>query len=182
MLSRSRTITAAVFAASSLLVLVAAAPAAADPSWGCRASVGYVVLAGEDRVEPLVANGNINTSQASPDSERCADDEARISGDQTVGPVTQRNAFARTSIHPDTGEPAAQSVLTAEVEELGFLEPNWWKCAIVPRRGEPVGSQRLGLAALPPQQLAGQRHRHRRGPLGDLRRHVERPRACRTTR
>ncbi len=111
MLSSSRTITAAALAASSLLVLVAAAPAAADPSWGCRASVGYVALAGEDRVEPLVANGNVNTSQVSPDRERCADDEARVNGDQTVGPVTQRNAFARTSIDPDTGEPAAQSVL-----------------------------------------------------------------------
>jgi RTX calcium-binding nonapeptide repeat (4 copies) len=111
MLSSRRTLIAILTIVGSLYALTAAAPASADPAWGCRASVGYLAPSGADRVEPFVANGNANTSQVSPDRDRCADDEARASGDITVGPVTQRNPVARTSIDPDTGESAAQSVL-----------------------------------------------------------------------
>src|ERR671914_153506 len=105
MLSSRCTPIAVLVAAASLCALVAAAPAAADPAWGCRASVGYLALSGADRVEPFVANGNANTTQASADRERCADDEARATGDIAGGPLIQRNPVARTAIDPGAGEP-----------------------------------------------------------------------------
>jgi RTX calcium-binding nonapeptide repeat (4 copies) len=111
MLSSRRSLIAILTIVGSLFALTAAAPASADPAWGCRASVGYLAPSGADRVEPFVANGNTNTSETSPDRDHCVDDEDRASGDVAEGPVVQRNPYARTSLDPDTGESAAQSVL-----------------------------------------------------------------------
>src|SRR5918997_6180132 len=77
------------------------ASAVGDPSWKCRASVGYAALPGQDRIEPFVANGNTNTSQVSPDRETCADDQALTAGDRSAGPLSQTNPYARTELEPN---------------------------------------------------------------------------------
>ena len=86
--------------AAMLAALVVTAPAAAQtPAWKCRASVAYAALPGQERVEPFVANA----------TGVCAGDEARLTGDRTIGPLGQSNPFARTTIAPDGGPPAAQT-------------------------------------------------------------------------
>jgi hypothetical protein len=81
--------------------LTGAAPANAAPEWKCRASAAYVNPAGPERIEPFVANA---------DGAPCADDEARLTGDRTLGPLSQSNPAARTTIEPDGEAPAAQRV------------------------------------------------------------------------
>lgn len=107
-----RTPRLALLLAATTVAVASAAPASAEaePTWKCRASAGYVALPGQDRIEPFVANGNPNTTQGSPDRDRCADDQAQLTGDRTTGPLTQSNPFARTEIEPDDGSTAAQTV------------------------------------------------------------------------
>lgn len=93
----------------AMLALPVSGAAAADSTWTCRASGGYQAQAGEDRVEPVVANGNTNTSTQSPDRAQCADDEARVANRSASG-VSQRNAYAVTEVDPDRVQPAAQSI------------------------------------------------------------------------
>jgi hypothetical protein len=91
--------------------LAAAAPAIAaapDQLWSCRASAGYTATPGQDRNEPVVANGSSRTSVESPDRARCADDEARpVAAGQGLdlqGPT------AATAIDPDSGLAVDQHV------------------------------------------------------------------------
>jgi hypothetical protein len=87
-----------------------AAPAdTTDPHWTCRASAGYIAMPGEDRDEPVVANGNTQTSTQSPDRARCADDQAGASqADQ--GGLSGQGTSAQTSIDPDGGAARDQTV------------------------------------------------------------------------
>jgi hypothetical protein len=91
--------------------LATAAPAfaaAPDQLWNCRASAGYTATPGQDRNEPVVANGSSRTSVESPDRARCADDEARpVAAGQGLdlqGPT------ASTAIDPDSGLAVDQHV------------------------------------------------------------------------
>ena len=80
----------------------AASAGAQEPTFTCRASAGYTDRPGEDRLEPVVANGNTNTTEANADRPRCADDSARTA-DRSIGGLTQRNPSAVTELDPDTG-------------------------------------------------------------------------------
>jgi hypothetical protein len=91
--------------------LTVAAPAFAgvpDQLWNCRASASYTATPGQDRNEPVVANGSSRTSVESPDRARCADDEARPvaagEGLDLQGPT------ASTAIDPDSGLAVDQHV------------------------------------------------------------------------
>ena len=76
-------------------------PPHADQLWNCRASASYTATPGQDRNEPVVANGSSRTSVESPDRPRCADDEGRpVAAGQGLdlqGPTAQ------TTIDPDAG-------------------------------------------------------------------------------
>ncbi len=110
--------------------LIAAAPAAAQSTvpttfLNCRASALYSSLAGNDRVEPVVANGNPRTGQArNPDFALCADADGGAGSTATqlgVGPevASARTANAVTSIDPDNAFPIDQrATANASVEDL----------------------------------------------------------------
>src|SRR3954466_10424042 len=102
----------AVCAAAVLLCAVPSVASAADAAWTCRASAAYLASPAQDRIEPLVANGNTATASQSADRERCADDDAGA-GAVSTGGITQRNPFAQTTIDPGNDEPAAQTVTAA---------------------------------------------------------------------
>ena len=109
-------------------VLVAAPAAQAlttPPVWKCRASALYSSVAGNNRVEPVVANGNINTANgADPDRAQCVKAETGAGNTATqlgipqnvVGAVT---AQALTNIDPELGTAISQTAGgTATVENL----------------------------------------------------------------
>lgn len=64
-------------AATGVLGALALAPSAHAltkmPVWQCRGSAVYASIAGQNRLEPIAANGNINTADgSSPDRAQCA--------------------------------------------------------------------------------------------------------------
>ena len=127
--TRRAHLTAAVVLAA-LVVLASAGSAQAltqGPLWGCRASAVYASLAGNNRVEPVVANGNPNTSKgASPDRAQCAIQEAGAGNLLTPLGIPQesigaQSAYARTAITPEIGRAIDQSVgAAAGVEKLNL--------------------------------------------------------------
>jgi hypothetical protein len=98
------------------------------PVWQCRASATYASVSGHNRVEPIVANGNINTANGvNPDLTDCSDDETGAGNTATqlgippnsIGAVTGK---AKTSIDPDLGQSIDQKVVAeARVEDLTLL-------------------------------------------------------------
>ena len=98
------------------------------PVWQCRASATFASVAGNNRVEPIVANGNINTANgASPDRAQCVDSETGAGNTATqlgispefLGAVTGK---ASTSINPDLGRAIDQVILAeGRVEDLTLL-------------------------------------------------------------
>jgi hypothetical protein len=95
------------------------------PFFNCRASAVFASVAGFDRVEPLVANGNPNTGAGkSPDFALCADADSGVGSLATqlgIGPelLSAPTASARTSIVPPTAQPADQTATAdARVEDL----------------------------------------------------------------
>ena len=116
-------------AAVALVVAPAVASAfTAVPVWQCRGSAAWTSVAGQNRVEPIVANGNINTANgASPDRAQCVNSETGLGNTPTqlgispdfLGAVTGQ---ARTAIVPELGraidqKPAAEG----RVEDLTLL-------------------------------------------------------------
>ncbi len=112
-------------------VLIAAPAASAltsTPVWECRGSALFASVSGNNRVEPIVANGNINTANGvSPDSPQCTDSEAGAGNTPTqlgispdfLGAVTGK---ASTSIDPDFGQAIVQRVVAdGRVEDLSLL-------------------------------------------------------------
>ncbi|MFP5365216.1 MAG: choice-of-anchor P family protein [Thermoleophilia bacterium] len=122
-----------------LVVLVAAAvalvvaPGVASafttvPVWQCRGSAAWTSVSGQNRVEPIVANGNINTANGvSPDRAQCVNSETGAGNTATqlgippdfLGAVTGK---ASTAIVPELGRaidqrPAAEG----RVEDLTLL-------------------------------------------------------------
>ncbi len=117
-------------ALAALAVLLA--PASADaftvsPFWKCRSSAVYASVAGNNRVEPVVANGNPSTSNnASPDRAQCATEEA--GADNLATPLgipgsvlSAQSASAKTTITPETGQAIDQKVdATSKIENLAL--------------------------------------------------------------
>ena len=112
--------------------MLIAAPAASaltsGPVWQCRGSALYASVADNNRVEPIVANGNINTANgANPDNAQCTDSESGAGNTATqlgistdfLGAVTGK---ARTAIDPDLGQAIAQKIAAeGRVEDLTLL-------------------------------------------------------------
>jgi len=106
-----------------------AAPAAqaltAAPVWKCRASPTYTSVSDNNRVEPIVANGNINTANgADPDRAQCVKSETGAGNlatplaipTQFVGAGTGQ---AVTTIDPELGRAISQTAGgSAKVENL----------------------------------------------------------------
>ncbi|HYF27820.1 MAG TPA: calcium-binding protein [Baekduia sp.] len=97
----------------------------ASPFWKCRASAVWASVAGNNRVEPIVANGNPSTANnTSPDRAQCATEEAGADNLATPLGIPQnviaaRSATAKTTITPETGRAIDQSIRSeARVEGL----------------------------------------------------------------
>ena len=115
-------------AAGMLIAAPAASAYTTLPVWQCRGSATFASVAGNNRVEPIVANGNINTANgASPDRAQCVDAETGAGNTATqlgispdfLGAVTGK---ASTSIEPDLGRAIDQKVLAeGRVEDLSLL-------------------------------------------------------------
>jgi len=114
--------------------VLVAAPAAqaltAAPVWQCRASPTYTSIAGNNRVEPIVANGNINTANgASPDRAQCVNSETGLGNLATQVGIPQDligagTAQALTSITPELGRAISQTAGgSAKVEGLTLQLP-----------------------------------------------------------
>ncbi len=98
------------------------------PVWQCRGSAAFSSVAGQNRVEPIVANGNINTANGvSPDRAQCVDSETGLGNTATqlgidpnfLGAVTGK---ASTGIDPDLGRAIDQTILAdGRVEDLTLL-------------------------------------------------------------
>jgi hypothetical protein len=125
-------------AAALLLTLGALAALSAPPAqattvapvWQCRASALWASLTGNNRVEPILANGSPNTANgASADRPQCASDEAGLGNLATplgLPPdlITAKTASAITAIAPDLGNPIEQSVTSSgKIEDLTLQLP-----------------------------------------------------------
>lgn len=107
-------------------VLIAPAGASAlttTPVWKCRASATYASVAGNNRVEPVVANGNINTANGvSPDNAYCAKSETGLGNTATQVGIPQNligasTAGAVTDIRPELGKAIEQKPSAAATVE-----------------------------------------------------------------
>ncbi|WP_205696449.1 calcium-binding protein [Conexibacter sp. SYSU D00693] len=114
--------------AALLGTAITAAPASAQQAptpFNCRASAVWASVAGNDRVEPLVANGNPNTGGGrSPDFALCANaDQGATSTATQLGISTDvlsaRSASAVTRVEPEIALPVDQKITaSATVEDL----------------------------------------------------------------
>ncbi len=96
-----------------------------SPVWQCRASAAYASVNGENRVEPIVANGNINTAAGgNPDRAQCTSSETGAGNTPTqlgiapdfLGAVT---GSAVTRIDPELGRAIQQRIAAdGRVEDL----------------------------------------------------------------
>ena len=115
-------------AAGMLIVVPGASAFTTLPVWQCRGSAAFTSVAGQNRVEPIVANGNINTADGtSPDRAQCVDSETGAGNTPTqlglppdfLGAVTGK---ASTEINPDLGKAIDQAILAeGRVEDLTLL-------------------------------------------------------------
>lgn len=111
----------------SLIVAASASAQSTVPTafFNCRASALFTSISGNDRVEPIVANGNPRTgSGRNPDFALCADADGGAGSTATqlgVPPevASARTANAVTSIDPDNAFPIDQrAAASASVEDL----------------------------------------------------------------
>ncbi len=110
--------------------VLAIAPAAAQafttlPVWQCRGSATYASVAGQNRVEPIVANGNINTANgASADRAQCVNAETGAGNTATQlgiapGFLAAVTGKASTGITPELGRAIDQRIAAdGRVEDL----------------------------------------------------------------
>jgi hypothetical protein len=114
----------------AVLGTVPAQATTVPPVWQCRGSALWASLAGNNRVEPIVANGNPNTAaNASPDRPQCAAAEDGL--ENMASPLglppdllTAKTASATTAITPDLGNPIEQKLLsTGKIEDLTLQLP-----------------------------------------------------------
>jgi Ca2+-binding RTX toxin-like protein len=100
------------------------------PLWGCRASALSVSASGNNRVEPVLANGNPNTADGvSPDREQCTNQEAGANNLATplgipANMLGAQTASAITRIAPAIGKAIDQKVTAfSNVENLTLQLP-----------------------------------------------------------
>ena len=100
------------------------------PVWKCRASPLWASVNGQNRVEPIVANGNINTANGGdPDHKQCANAETGAGNTATQLGIPQNfigasTTQAKTEIVPELGKAINQKVTsTAKVENLQVQIP-----------------------------------------------------------
>jgi hypothetical protein len=115
---------------ASLLMAPAAGALTAQPVWKCRASAVYASVSGNNRVEPVVANGNINTAKGvDPDHAQCAPAEAGAGNTATQIGIPQdfigaSTAAAVTNIAPELGLAIDQKPsASARIENLTIQLP-----------------------------------------------------------
>ena len=122
---RKPAVSAAVIGAVLALAPSTASAFTSSPLWKCRASAVYTSIAGNNRVEPIVANGNPSTANnKSPDRAQCASEEA--GADNLATPLgipdtvlAAQSASAKTTITPELGQAIDQKVeAIARVEKL----------------------------------------------------------------
>lgn len=104
--TRAAMLTTALAGASAILgAPVAAAQTSDGSSWNCRASLAYVAIAGLDRVEPVVANGNVLTNSQPEDRPSCASDDTALPSIDITTPlkVALQTPRARTVVTDETG-------------------------------------------------------------------------------
>ena len=101
-----------------------------SPLWQCRASALYASVAGQNRVEPEVANGNPNTGNGgNPDREQCVN--AEVGANNLATPIglpanflSAPTAYAKTTITPAIGASINQSIVAkGGVENLALQLP-----------------------------------------------------------
>jgi len=121
----SATILAAVVGV--LLVVPSSEAFTGPPVWECRASTTYASVGGNNRVEPIVANGKPNTANgANPDNAQCADAEVGAGNLLTPigipqGSLGLQTASAITKIAPELGKAINQKASSlARVEGLNL--------------------------------------------------------------
>ncbi len=119
-----------VTAAGVLIAAPAAQALTKVPVWKCRASPVYTSISGNNRVEPVVANGNINTAKGvDPDHAQCAKSEAGAGNLLTPIGIPQNSiaaatAGAVTDIIPELGKAIDQTASgSARVENLSIQLP-----------------------------------------------------------
>jgi hypothetical protein len=116
--------------AGALAVVPSAQAFTTLPVWKCRASPLYASVNGQNRVEPIVANGNINTANGGdPDHAQCADAETGAGNTATQLAIPQdtigaETTSAKTVITPEVGRAIDQTVTsTAKAENLQIALP-----------------------------------------------------------
>ncbi|MEA2218236.1 MAG: trimeric autotransporter adhesin [Solirubrobacteraceae bacterium] len=125
----TRKLLVALAATTGALSIVPSAQAlTSTPVWQCRGSATYASVSGQNRVEPIVANGNINTANGgNPDRAQCVDSETGAGNTATqlgispdfLGAVTGK---ASTSITPELGMAINQKAhAEGRVEDLSLL-------------------------------------------------------------
>jgi Ca2+-binding RTX toxin-like protein len=127
----SRKLLGVLSAAAGTLILAPSAGAfTTPPVWKCRASPLYASVNNGNRVEPIVANGKINTAGgASSENAQCASADAGLGNTATQLGIPQdfigaQTASAVTTIKPDTGRSIDQTVVSeAKVERLTIHLP-----------------------------------------------------------
>ncbi|HEY1539956.1 MAG TPA: calcium-binding protein [Solirubrobacteraceae bacterium] len=119
-----------VTAAGALVMAQSAQAYTTLPVWKCRASPLYASVSGQNRVEPIVANGNINTANGGdPDHAQCADAETGAGDTATQLAIPQNligadTTSAKTDISPELGRAIQQNVTsTAKAENLQIAIP-----------------------------------------------------------
>ena len=117
-------------AAGVLIAAPAASALTKIPVWKCRASPTYTSVAGNNRLEPVVANGNINTANGvDPDRAQCVKSETGAGNLATQVGIPQDfigagTAQAVTNIDPELGKAIDQvASSTATVENLTIRIP-----------------------------------------------------------
>ncbi|MDX6690362.1 MAG: hypothetical protein QOG15_1819, partial [Solirubrobacteraceae bacterium] len=126
-----RSALAALAAVVGFLVLAPSAQAFTGlPVWKCRGSAVYTSVSGNNRVEPVVANGKINTANgADPDNAQCADAEVGAGNTATQIGIPQdligaATAGAVTVIQPELGKSINQRVgANSRIEQLAVRIP-----------------------------------------------------------
>ena len=127
----TRRLLVAIAAVAGALTLVPSAHAFTnEPVWKCRASPLYSSISGQNRVEPIVANGNINTANGGEDDRaQCATSETGAGNTATQLAIPQdfigaTSTQAKTEIVPELGKAINQKVTsTAKVENLQIQIP-----------------------------------------------------------
>lgn len=132
-MTRPRTLPALMLSAAMISGAAATAQAATTaPVWNCRASAAHVTISSNNRAEPIVANGNPNTADASADHALCARGQSGAGNLLTplAIPTTfmsASTAWAVTDITPEIGITADQKPSAfARIErvELPLNTPN----------------------------------------------------------